>query len=280
MISRITNISLDEKIWRYIRRNKKFVFSELMLVTGAKHEYLLIVLQQYELKGYLKLLKNDTSITSKTYIVIKKLGLEVESVPLSEVNQRSFNHIRKLLGILKEFEKCNYMDLEKLKKFSRGHLIQLIKDFKIMKILSLCKSRSITKKYYEEKYLVNHNYLAALDELFINKDISSIDEALKGKPLIIFKQPKYLPEILEIIMDNEVLQRDELSYLAKVTRFQLTSWWQILKQTGVVTHSIKENPNGRPTYIFNTKKAKHILKHLDLGAWEKDKELRQLWLKS
>ena len=83
MISKNKTLSIDEKVWRCIRRYKRFRFSEVLLITGTTQEYLSDLIQGYEAEGIIKLKDETKAISEREYTVLKKLDLNVGVIHIS-----------------------------------------------------------------------------------------------------------------------------------------------------------------------------------------------------
>jgi len=91
MTSNSKNLSIDEKVWRCIRRYKRFMFSEVALITGATQEYLSDLIEGYEAEGIIKLKDESKTISEREYTVLKKLDLNVGVIKHSKKNPTTKN---------------------------------------------------------------------------------------------------------------------------------------------------------------------------------------------
>jgi hypothetical protein len=174
-------------------------------------------------------------------------------------------------------ESISYLELLSVSKLSKGVFAKAVKTLVELKILNEYKSEESTMKQYR-KFDLEKDLLSDLLTFLKQKEYKQIQEILDGKkPLRYVAVPKELTQVLNVIIGNEVLKRDELAILAGITRKKLTDWWQILKKLGVLLDGFKENEKDRVTYIFSSKRAKVVLSHIQSGAFEKDKELKHLW---
>lgn len=269
---------IEEKIARYIKMKKIFSFSDAMIVTGATKDILLDVLLKHEEQGLIRLDKHENTITQRFYIVLnkplKKEELKVNT--LSEPIFRPLDKVTKKLALMK-VKTITYIELFYFSKLSRGifkKVVSHLVDLEILKNQSEASSQNIN-------YEIDYSKVEVLLAFFKQKKYEDIRQILDGKkPLVFVELPPILPQILKTIQENEVLKRDELSVLAKITRKKLSDWWKILQNLGLIVDKFHEPDEKRVTYIFSSKRAKTVLRELDKGAYEKDKELRHLWLKN
>ncbi len=265
-------LSIEQKIWQYIRRNKKFIFGNVMLVTGVGNKDLMQLLLKYEDLGFIKSSKSDGSITERSFIVVDKLPLEIPNVKLFDGRNRPLNSLKKLLLYL---EKCSgelsLSMLERDVNLNKSQIRFCVEQLLKLDVLQLVRVRI---------YTVDTQKVQVLLTFYKQKKHKEIESILEGKQSLVCVQlPIHLVEILKVILENEALKRDELSRLAGITRKNLSDWWVFLKKSGVMVDGFKESMNERVTYIFSAKRAKKVLEALEKGAYEQDKELKQLWLK-
>ena len=90
-----------------------------------------------------------------------------------------------------------------------------------------------------------------------------------------FLKPPFLTQILETIQKTNCCTKQELGFLSKVGKKNLNKYWEIIVKTGACKDSFVED--GDKYFIFDELRAKAILKAINNGAYEKDKELKQLW---
>lgn len=265
-------LSIEQKIWQYIRRNKKFIFGNVMLVTGVGHKDLMQLLLKYESLGFIKPFRRDGSITERSFIVVEKLPLEIPDVNIFKTRNRSLHSLKKVLLYL---EKCSdevsLSMLERDVNLSRSQIRFCVEQLLKLDVLQLVRVRI---------YTVDTQKVQALLTFYKQKKHKELEDVIDRKVLLVcVKLPLHLVEILEVILENEALKRDELSRLAGITRKNLTDWWVFLKKSGVMVDGFKESIKERVTYIFSAKRAKKVLEALKKGAYEENKELKQLWLK-
>jgi hypothetical protein len=262
--------NIDEKITRFIRLKRSFTFREALIITEASKNYLEASLERLINDGKLKIERSDKSILGRVYRVLKE----------EEENNKPYNLklINSVGTVCKQFKKEELESVDFLKLFNiadmdRNSFQRLLDTFDLLGILLTIEK--------QKSYRVDLSKVDDLLTFLKQKKYKEIQEILDGKrPLRYVEVPEDLPKILNVIIENEVLKRDEVAKFARVTRKRLTDWWKVLKSLGVIIDSFKETPEDRVSYIFNSKRATTVLKHLNNGAYEKDKELRHLWLEN
>lgn len=275
--------TIEDKVSRYIKMKSFFQFSDAMMVTGATKDKLEDILAKYEDEGLIKLDENARTITQRFYTVIdKKVIKKPENLPPKPFDMSLIRPLEKVIKRLQNYNKKTilYTQLLNISRLSRGIYSKVVKHLKELNILTcLSEDKSFTQRQLQE-FEIDQEKIEVLLTFLKQKKYEEVQLILDGKKALVYVHlPKDLVSILEVIKSNEVLKRDELSKMAKITRKRLTDWWQTLKKIGVVTHSFKEFHNERLTYVFSAKRAKAVLKALENGAYERDMELRQLWLK-
>ncbi len=271
--------NLEERVRKYIRMKNFFVIGDALMVTSVSKDILLKILEKFETDGLIIRDRDEKSIMKRSYTVISAK----ESKQISFLNRKQFDIelIKSLEKICKALENkeesISYLELLSVSKLSKGVFAKAVKTLVELKILNEYKSEESTMKQYR-KFDLEKDLLSDLLTFLKQKEYKQIQEILDGKkPLRYVAVPKELTQVLNVIIGNEVLKRDELAILSGITRKKLTDWWQILKKLGVLLDGFKENEKDRVTYIFSSKRAKVVLSHIQSGAFEKDKELKHLW---
>lgn len=271
--------NLEERVRKYIRMKNFFVIGDALMVTSVSKDILLKILEKFETDGLIIRDRDEKSIMKRSYTVISAK----ESKQISFLNRKQFDIelIKSLEKICKALENkeesISYLELLSVSKLSKGVFAKAVKTLVELKILNEYKSEESTMKQYR-KFDLEKDLLSDLLTFLKQKEYKQIQEILDGKkPLRYVAVPKELTQVLNVIIGNEVLKRDELAILAGITRKKLTDWWQILKKLGVLLDGFKENEKDRVTYIFSSKRARVVLSHIQSGAFEKDKELKHLW---
>lgn len=276
-----SKLTIEHKVWNYIRRNKKFMFSDVILITGITASKLTSFLESIEKKGFIQRRDNSKSLMNSYYIVIQKLGCE-PMVSKDEIKQASLV-LRPLNTLLRKLKNVNQTDFNYLLKsgsLSRGVLKQSLIHLQNLGVISVEEERRVRATLDNSLLNVNRLKLKALDELFKAKEVTKIKEHISSKKLLddFADFPRELELILETIIQNEYLKRDELRKLSGVTRNELKRWWDLLKRTGIIVDKVKDCPKGRVSYILSANRANRVLVKLKAGAYEEDKELKKLWM--
>lgn len=268
----------EQQVWRYIRRTNMFVFSDVMIVTGVGYKNLLSFLNEYEALGYIKRLNANKSTTERSYRVLERLPLEVTRRRLSSFRKYSLASIKKVLKYLSTHKetKVSQTLLDTHINMPKSELracCTLLSDIGVLKT-------DTSKRARIKNYIVDKEAVKTILRLYEIKDVERISNILdKKSPIHFTDAPTEFIQILKVVLKDEVLKRDELSRAANITRRKLTEWWSILDKTGVIVDSYKESVKERVTYILSAKRAKKVLEALDNGAYEHDRELKQLWVK-
>lgn len=69
--------TIRQKVWNYIRRNRVFMISDVMAITGANYKNLKEMFKVYENAGYIKVLKRQKPFSSTQLKLIKCTGVRV-----------------------------------------------------------------------------------------------------------------------------------------------------------------------------------------------------------
>lgn len=276
-----SKLTIEQKVWNYLRRNKKFLFSNVLLVTGITAPKLTTLLESYEKKGFIKRNDNSKSLMNSYYIVIQKLESEPR-VSKDEIKQASLvlRPLNTLQRKLKDVNQTDFSYLFKSLSLSRGVLKQSLIHLQNLGVISVEDEGRVRATLDNSLLNVNALKLKALEELFKVKEVTKIKEHISSKKILddFAEFPRELELILETITQNEYLKRDELRKLSGVTRTELKRWWSFLKKSAIIIDSVKDSPNSRVSYILSANRAKRVLAKLKAGAYEEDKELKKLWM--
>ena len=277
-----SKLTIENRVWKYIRRNKKFLFSNVILVTGVTADKLNSFLRTYEKKGFIRKIGTSKSFMNSYYLVLKKLGSEPNIIE-DEIKQASLI-LRPLNHLQRKLKNVNQTSFNKLfisGSLSRGALKQSLLHLESLGIINIQSEGKVRATLDNSLLEVNRMKLKSLEEMFERKELMKIKEHISlKKPLEDFAYfPGELESIIETITINEYLKRDDLRKLANVTREEVNRWWGLLKKLGIIVDKVKESPKQRVTYILSANRAKRVLGSLKAGAYEKDKELRNLWIK-
>ena len=268
---------LEDRVRRYIKMKKFFIFSDALIVTGLSKDQLLKVLDRLEKEGLIIQDRDEKSIMKKPYVVILKRNNRVLTDE-KRINLELIKSVNKVIKVLEsnELESCFYSELFSNCKLSKGVFAKIINILVKLKILIEDEKEFTTKQ--NRSFKIDRNLLIDLLTFYKQKKYYHIQEILDDKkPLRYVAVPKDLTQVLNVIIGNEILKRDELAHQSKITRKRLSDWWQILKKLGIIIDSFKESDEDRVSYIFSSKRAKIVLGYVNDGAYEKDKELKHLW---
>ena len=183
--------------------------------------------------------------------------------------------IKKLLLEIKKLNKKEFFYQELVHKttLSKGVFAKVIKTFTQLKVLQE-SADEINKdiRYFKIETTLIDDLLTFLKQ----KKYKELQEIIEGKrELVYFEIPGELCKVLNVIIKNESLSKNELAKMAGLTRKRLGDWLVLLKKTGVLMDSFKED--SEDIYIFSSRRSKKVLEYINNGAYEKDKELKQLW---
>lgn len=275
------NNSPENRVRRYIRMKKFFVVSDALLVTSLPPNTLLKILEVLEDEGLIIQDKDEKSLMNRSYTVLSRKEKRVQVS--NEVKKIDIELIRTLIKVLKilkdvESEILIYHKLLNQTKLSKGVFAKIIKTLLTLNVLVELKKDEFENKE-NRTFEINRDLYNDLHTFLKQKKYKELQEILDGqKPLRYVRVPETLTQVLDVIIKNEVLKRDELALQAGIARKSLSTWWKTLKKLGIVIDSFKEGENERVTYIFSSKRAKTVLAHINNGAYEKDRELKHLWI--
>lgn len=274
------NNSPEDRVRRYIRMKKFFVVSDALLVISLPLNTLLKILNKFEKEGLIIQDKDDKSLMNRSYTVLSRREKQVLRFSKGvRIDIELIKSLKKFLLVIKDFEmeQLVYHKLLNQTKLTKGVFAKVIKTLLTLNVLIEEKRDEFESKenrtFEIEKDMLNH-----LLTFLKQKKYKELQEILDGKkPLRYVAVPKILIQVLDVIIKNEALKRDELALSAGIPRGTLTTWWELLNKLGVVKDSYKEEKNKPIIYIFSSKRAKIVKEHINNGAYEKDKELKHLW---
>jgi len=144
--------TIEDKVWRYIRREKRFIFSDVMIVTGITQEYLLDLLKGYESKEIIKLSNKKVNITNRQYIVLQKLDIKEGVVKHSKKDSKNYGR-RVEVHKIEHF--ISVKDYKKSTEYRQRIRVIKLLDKKIdrSKLVTLSKVSAVSVKK-----IVNENY--------------------------------------------------------------------------------------------------------------------------
>lgn len=269
------NSNLEDKVKRYIKMKKFFMFSDALMITGLTKDILLKILESFEKEGLIIKDKDEKSLMKSSYVVINAKNKKVLNNQDIKIDVELIKAIKKLLLEIKKLNKKEFFYQELVHKttLSKGVFAKVIKTFTQLKVLQE-SIEAINKdiRYFKIETTLIDDLLTFLKQ----KKYKELQEIIEGKrELVYFEIPGELCKVLNVIIKNESLSKNELAKMAGLTRKRLGDWLVLLKKTGVLMDSFKED--SEDIYIFSSSRSKKVLEYINNGAYEKDKELKQLW---
>ena len=269
------NSNLEDKVKRYIKMKKFFMFSDALMITGLTKDILLKILESFEKEGLIIKDKDEKSLMKSSYVVINAKNKKVLNNQDIKIDVELIKAIKKLLLEIKKLNKKEFFYQELVHKttLSKGVFAKVIKTFTQLKVLQE-SIEAINKdiRYFKIETTLIDDLLTFLKQ----KKYKELQEIIEGKrELVYFEIPDDLCKVLNVIIKNESLSKNELAKMAGLTRKRLGDWLVLLKKTGVLMDSFKED--SEDIYIFSSTRSKKVLEYINNGAYEKDKELKQLW---
>lgn len=267
--------TLEDKVKRYIKMKKFFMFSDALMITGLTKDILLKILESFEKEGLIIKDKDEKSLMKSSYVVINVKNKKVLNNQDIKIDVELIKAIKKLLLEIKKLNKKEFFYQELVHKttLSKGVFAKVIKTFTQLKVLQESID-AINKdiRYFKIETTLIDDLLTFLKQ----KKYKELQEIIEGKrELVYFEIPDDLCKVLNVIIKNESLSKNELAKMAGLTRKRLGDWLVLLKKTGVLMDSFKED--SEDIYIFSSSRSKKVLEYINNGAYEKDKELKQLW---
>ena len=269
------NSNLEDKVKRYIKMKKFFMFSDALMITGLTKDILLKILESFEKEGLIIKDKDEKSLMKSSYVVINAKNKKVLNNQDIKIDVELIKAIKKLLLEIKKLNKKEFFYQELVHKttLSKGVFAKVIKTFTQLKVLQESID-AINKdiRYFKIETTLIDDLLTFLKQ----KKYKELQEIIEGKrELVYFEIPDDLCKVLNVIIKNESLSKNELAKMAGLTRKRLGDWLVLHKKTGVLMDSFKED--SEDIYIFSSSRSKKVLEYINNGAYEKDKELKQLW---
>lgn len=271
---------LEEKVKRYIKMKKFFMFSDALIITGIPKDTLLKILENLEKEGLIIQDRDEKSLMNRSYAVFSRhekraISSKIEDKKIDIELIKSINKVANIL-VNGELQNRVYFEVLNESKLSKGVFSKVVNVLLKLGVLKEHKKELEIKQ--NRTFEIEKSLLDTLLTFHKQKKYKDIQEILDDKkPLRYVAVPKELTQVLDVIIGNEVLKRDELAQQSGITRKRLSDWWQILKKLGIVIDSFKENEKDRISYIFSSKRARVVLAHINDGAYEKDRELKHLW---
>ena len=125
------NSNLEDKVKRYIKMKKFFMFSDALMITGLTKDILLKILESFEKEGLIIKDKDEKSLMKSSYVVINAKNKKVLN------NVELIKAIKKLLLEIKKLNKKEFFYQELVHKttLSKGVFAKVIKTFTQLKVL-------------------------------------------------------------------------------------------------------------------------------------------------
>lgn len=271
---------LEDRVRRYIKMKKFFMLSDALMITGVSKDILLKILKKLEDEGLIVQDRDEKSIMNKSWVVLSKsqknlLPLDNRNKNINLEFMKSINKVAVVLMNSLRYDRV-YHEILNESKLTKGVFAKVVN--------VLVKLGVLTE--HENEFEIKQNRVFRIEKSLVNdlltfykqRKYKELQEILDyKKPLRYVAVPKDLCQVLNVIIGNEVLKRDELALQSGLSRKSLSNWWQIIKKLGLIKDSFKESLNDRTSYIFSSKRARTVLAYINNGAYEKDKELKHLW---
>ena len=269
--------TLEDKVKRYIKMKKFFMFSDALMIIGLTKDILLKILESFEKEGLIIKDKDEKSLMKSSYVVINAKNKKVLNNQDIKIDVELIKAIKKLLLEIKKLNKKEFFYQELVHKttLSKGVFAKVIKTFTQLKVLQESID-AINKdiRYFKIETTLIDDLLTFLKQ----KKYKELQEIIEGKrELVYFEIPDDLCKVLNVIIKNESLSKNELAKMAGLTRKRLGDWLVLLKKTGVLIDSFKEESIKEVIYIFSSSRSKKVLESINNGAYHEDRELKQLW---
>ena len=270
----------EDRVKRYIKMKKFFMLSDALIVTEIPKDTLLKILENLEKEGLIIQDKDEKTLMNRSYTVFSRQEKRAISSKSEDkkIDIELIKSINKVANVLANGELQNrvYFEVLNESKLSKGVFAKAVNVLLKLGVLKEHKKELEIKQ--NRTFEIDKSLLDTLLTFHNQKKYRDIQEILGDKkPLRYVAVPKDLTQVLDVIIGNEVLKRDELARQSGITRKRLKDWWQILRKLGIVIDSFKENEKDRISYIFSSKRARVVLAHINDGAYEKDRELKHLW---
>jgi len=273
------NNSLEDRVRRYIRMKKFFVVSDALLVTSLPPNTLLKILEKFENDGLIIQDKDEKSLMNRSYVVLSRkekrvtLNNEVKKIDIELIKS-----LTKVLTVLKdiELESLVYHKLLSRTKLTKGVFANTIKTLILLNVL-VEKQMGDFESKENRSFRINEDLFNVLLTFIKQKRYRDLQEILDGKKTLRHVEvPEDFIQVISVIIKNEVLTISELAHLSKLTAKKLKVWCNLIEKLGIISDRFKEDKK-EITYIFSKRRARTVLKHINNGAYEKDKELN-LWI--
>ena len=129
--------TLEDKVKRYIKMKKFFMFSDALMITGLTKDILLKILESFEKEGLIIKDKDEKSLMKSSYVVINAKNKKVLNNQDIKIDVELIKAIKKLLLEIKKLNKKEFFYQELVHKttLSKGVFAKVIKTFTQLKVL-------------------------------------------------------------------------------------------------------------------------------------------------
>ncbi len=165
--------TIENKVWKTIRRKKFFIFSELMLVTGATQNYLVQLLAEYEAKEYI-VLQAGKRISDRQYRVIKVLDKELGKIRIRKERSNPIKSFSDLFESLPQNGTVSYNNLFQKSNLLGGVFKKMIKIFLKIGLIKQVQEEYVLERYYKGDYEVVSEEYIKIKQLIDSKNIAAI----------------------------------------------------------------------------------------------------------
>lgn len=272
------NNTLEERVRRYIKMKKFFILSDALLITGLSKNTLLKILDKFEEQGLIIKDKDEKSLMNRSYIVFSNKNKKLLKIQNIRIDIELINSLNKVLRALKNMgvNEIYYYEILKSTTLTKGVFANTIKTLILLNVL-VEKQMSDFESKENRSFRINEDLFNVLLTFIKQKRYRDLQEILDGKKTLRHVEvPEDFIQVISVIIKNEVLTISELAHLSKLTVKKLKVWWDLIEKLGIISDRFKEDKK-EITYIFSNRRARTVLKHINNGAYEKDKELKHLW---
>ena len=102
------NSNLEDKVKRYIKMKKFFMFSDALMITGLTKDILLKILESFEKEGLIIKDKDEKSLMKSSYVVINAKNKKVLNNQDIKIDVELIKAIKKLLLEIKKLINSRY----------------------------------------------------------------------------------------------------------------------------------------------------------------------------
>ena len=278
MISKDKNLEIKnnarQKIWNFMRRNRIFVVSDIMAITGANYKYLKEMITTFERGGYLQILRTGKSFSSTQLKLLKYTGVKVPAY-------------YKALNTLYDYNTKEEIDVSKV--FIVEKILEVLKEPMVSKqeiARAVNKTTDTLKNQYAEliansilertnpiEYNDNKEILFQVNLRIVEEKKEQIKEERKqrllerkNKSKVLLKPPQSLIKVLDAMTKENTTIRD-MDRKAGVPLKTCENYWDRLILRGVVKkiEPMKRASTGGVLYKIYPNKAQKLKQKLFTG---------------